>query len=164
MTSSTKFVVFVYGTLKRGQPNHHWLSTTENGWQRFVGEAVTEKKFPLVIASRYNIPYLIDKPGSGNNIHGEVYEVDEKMLKNLDILEDHPNYYQRRPEKVFLSTSDDAEDAECECWIYILKKYKEEMLSLPMLSLYRSEDDHGRAYVPRSEREHLSNYYGDVMS
>ena len=52
--------------------------------------------------TRYNIPYLIDKPGSGNNIHGEVYEVDEKMLKNLDILEDHPNYYQRRPEKVSL--------------------------------------------------------------
>ena len=24
------------------------------------------------------------------------------MLKNLDILEDHPNYYQRRPEKVSL--------------------------------------------------------------
>lgn len=54
--------------------------------------------------------------------------------------------------------------AGVECWIYILKKYKEEMLSLPMLSVYRSEDDHGRAYVPRSEREHLSNYYGDVMS
>ena len=59
--------------------------------------------------ARYNIPYLIDKPGSGNNIHGEVYEVDENMLKNLDILEDHPNYYQRRPEKVFLSSTNDAE-------------------------------------------------------
>ena len=59
--------------------------------------------------TRYNIPYLIDKPGSGNTIHGEVYEVDENMLKNLDILEDHPNYYQRRPEKVFLSSTDDAE-------------------------------------------------------
>ena len=52
MTSPGKFLVFVYGTLKRGQPNHHWLSTAENGWQRFIGEAVTEEKFPLVIASR----------------------------------------------------------------------------------------------------------------
>ena len=49
---------------------------------------------------RYNIPYLIDKVGSGNNIQGEVYEVDQKMLLNLDVLEDHPNYYQRRIEKV----------------------------------------------------------------
>ena len=56
------------------------------------------------VTTRYNIPYLIDKPGSGNNIHGEVYEVDEQMLKNLDILEDHPSYYQRRPEKVSLLT------------------------------------------------------------
>ena len=59
--------------------------------------------------TRYNIPYLIDKPGSGNKIHGEVYEVDENMLRNLDILEDHPNYYQRRLEKVFLSNGGDAE-------------------------------------------------------
>ena len=59
--------------------------------------------------SRYNIPYLIDKPGNGNNIHGEVYEVDEKMLKNLDVLEDHPNYYQRRPEKVSLSCDGETE-------------------------------------------------------
>ena len=49
---------------------------------------------------RYNIPYLIDKVGAGNNIQGEVYEVDQKMLLNLDVLEDHPNYYQRRIEKV----------------------------------------------------------------
>merc|ERR1711936_990284 len=84
MTSTEKFLVFVYGTLKKGQPNHHWLSTAENGWQRFLGEAETNNKFPLVIASRYNIPYLIDQPGTGNRIHGE----------------DHPNYYQRRPEKV----------------------------------------------------------------
>lgn len=26
---------------------------------------------------------------------GEVYEVDEKMMSNLDKLEDHPNYYIR---------------------------------------------------------------------
>ena len=31
------------------------------------------------------------------------------MLKNLDVLEDHPNYYQRRPEKVFLSCDGETE-------------------------------------------------------
>ena len=49
---------------------------------------------------RYNIPYLLDKPGTGHNICGEVYEVDEKMLGKLDELEDHPTYYERRLEKV----------------------------------------------------------------
>jgi len=47
-----KFLVFVYGTLKRGQPNHHWLSTVENGHQKFLGEGVSLNSFPLVIASR----------------------------------------------------------------------------------------------------------------
>jgi len=155
-----KFLVFVYGTLKRGQPNHHWLSTVENGHQKFLGEGVSLNSFPLVIASRYNIPYLIDKPGVGKNICGELYEVDDKMLAKLDELEDHPNYYQRRIETVI--KNDDKK--EIDCWIYILKQYKEEMLKLPMLSNYRSEDDHGRPYIARSEREHLSNYYSDVMS
>ena len=149
----------LYGTLKKGQPNHHWLSTAENGYQRFVGNAVTKNKFPLVIASRYNIPYLIDRPNEGNNIHGEIYEVDQKMLAKLDELEDHPNYYQRRPEMV--KKLEGSEDIKC--WIYLLKKYKVEMLKLPMLSNYNSEDDHGRPYVTRCEREHLSNYYDDVM-
>ena len=53
-----------------------------------------------ILIYRYNIPYLIDKPGVGNNICGELYEVDDKMLAKLDELEDHPNYYQRRIETV----------------------------------------------------------------
>jgi len=139
--------VFVYGTLKNGQPNHHWLSQTDNGYQAFLGQAASVNKFPLVIASRYNIPYLLDKPGTGHNIYGEVYEVDEKMLGKLDELEDHPTYYERRLEKV--SMMEDKQ--EMTCWIYILKKHKEEMLQLPMLSSYRSEDDHGRPYVPSDD-------------
>ena len=50
------------------------------------------------------------------------------------------------------------------CWIYILKKHKEEMLELPLLSEYTSEGDHCRPYVPRSAREDLTNYYSDVKS
>ena len=36
-----------------GQPNHHWLSDTANGYQKFLGIAQTAKSFPLVVASRY---------------------------------------------------------------------------------------------------------------
>ena len=55
------WTVFVYGTLKRGEPNHHWLSNTSNGFQEFLGAARMAKRFPLVIASRYNVPYLLDQ-------------------------------------------------------------------------------------------------------
>lgn len=92
--------VFVYGTLKRGEPNHHWLTEAEKGFSRFLTEATTLTKFPLVIGTRYNIPFLLNKPNTGNHIQGEVYEVDEKMFANLDILEDYPKYYDREIQKV----------------------------------------------------------------
>lgn len=58
--------VFVYGTLKSGEPNHHWLTDLENGHASFVGAGKTIAKYPLVIASKYNIPFLLDVPGQGN--------------------------------------------------------------------------------------------------
>ena len=53
MMSGSRFLVCVYGTLKRGEPNHHWLSSPENGFQQFQGQAMTVNMFPLVIASRF---------------------------------------------------------------------------------------------------------------
>jgi gamma-glutamylaminecyclotransferase len=34
-------LVFVYGTLKRGEPNHGWMTDPENGTHSFVGEGST---------------------------------------------------------------------------------------------------------------------------
>lgn len=53
MANSQFFKVFVYGTLKRGEPNYHWLTNLENGVAKFIGEGTTVKKFPLVIGMRY---------------------------------------------------------------------------------------------------------------
>ncbi|XP_054257624.1 putative gamma-glutamylcyclotransferase CG2811, partial [Macrosteles quadrilineatus] len=135
------FKVFVYGTLKRGEPNHHWLTKPENGTAKFVGEGRTAVKYPLVIASRYNIPFLLDVPGTGNNIQGEVYEIDDKMLSNLDILEDYPTYYTRRKESILL------DDREEHCWTYFLNGHKPSMLQLPMMTSYSSAGDHGLVYM-----------------
>lgn len=57
--------VFVYGTLKRGEPNHNWFETKENGYSKFLANGLTIKKYPLVIASKYNIPFLLHSPGIG---------------------------------------------------------------------------------------------------
>ena len=58
--------VFVYGTLKRNEPNHHWITDKENGMANFMGVGTTVAKFPMVIASRYNIPYIINAEGQGH--------------------------------------------------------------------------------------------------
>ncbi|KAF1762547.1 hypothetical protein GCK72_010809 [Caenorhabditis remanei] len=60
-----KFKVFVYGTLKTGEPNHKVLSETE-GEYRFISAGTTIEKFPLVVGTKYNIPFLLDDAGTGN--------------------------------------------------------------------------------------------------
>lgn len=92
--------VFVYGTLKRGEPNHHWLTKKENGQSRFLGKGTTTVRFPLVVGTRYNIPFLLARPGQGKHIQGEIYEVDQAMFGKLDQLEDYPNYYDREEQAI----------------------------------------------------------------
>lgn len=55
--------VFVYGTLKKGEPNHHWFSKTKNCVYKFLNEGWTLEKYPLIIATKYNIPFLLYQPG-----------------------------------------------------------------------------------------------------
>lgn len=91
-----KILVFVYGTLKNGQPNHFWLQDHKNGASTFLANGKTNDRYPLIIGTRYNIPFLLDVPNTGRGINGEIYQIDESMLKNLDVLEGHPNYYLRK--------------------------------------------------------------------
>ena len=48
-------LVFVYGTLKRGEPNHHLMEKLG----KFVGTAKIIGNYKLVIGTEYNIPFLI---------------------------------------------------------------------------------------------------------
>lgn len=96
MSIATKFAkVFVYGTLKSGQPNHHWLTDVKNGAAQFIDTGTTQTKFPLIVASQYNVPFMLREPGTGHYINGEIYSVDERMLLHLDDLEDYPQLYDR---------------------------------------------------------------------
>jgi len=58
--------VFVYGTLKRNEPNHGLMKDTANGYAKFLGLGKTTVQYPLVIATKYNIPFLLKKPNTGN--------------------------------------------------------------------------------------------------
>jgi gamma-glutamylaminecyclotransferase len=57
--------VFVYGTLKQEEANAHVMSNTETGQSHFLGKARLMEKFPLIIGTRFNVPFLLDNPGIG---------------------------------------------------------------------------------------------------
>ncbi|XP_037955533.1 putative gamma-glutamylcyclotransferase CG2811 [Teleopsis dalmanni] len=134
--------VFVYGTLKRGEPNHHWFRP-ENGFSRFIAAGSTTQKFPLIVGTRYNIPFLLDRPGIGYNIKGEIYEIDEAMLGKLDELEGYPQYYDREIQNITV------ENESMQCWLYLLRKFPEKILEKTLLEAYHNtpEQPYCESYV-----------------
>lgn len=89
------------------------------------------------------------------NIVGEVYRVDDEMLSNLDILENHPQWYVRRQERVqikFYANSEQEGTETILAWIYFLPNFKRTLLTLPLISNYSSSGEHGRRYVERYKR------------
>lgn len=75
--------VFVYGTLKRGFPNHQGAMSMA----AYIGEVCTLVAFPLVVGGRWFSPYLLDEPGTGQRVNGELFSVDDAGLAMLDELE-----------------------------------------------------------------------------
>ncbi|XP_017788823.1 PREDICTED: putative gamma-glutamylcyclotransferase CG2811 isoform X2 [Habropoda laboriosa] len=151
--------VFVYGTLKRGEPNHSLIQDFANGYAKFLGLGRTTVKYPLIIATKYNIPFLLKKPGIGHHVFGEIYDVDTKMLKKLDELEEHPTFYERSQENVLWASeakaksSDNFEEVSTliKVWIYFLPKFRLSLLERPMYSSYSNEGTHGLKYCENEE-------------
>lgn len=132
--SATLRRVFVYGTLKKGEPNHHWLTDATNGRARFIAQGRTTERYPLIIATRYNIPFLLDVPGKGHFVVGEIYEIDDRMLGRLDVLEDYPKLYDRRPEMIRNEETNTVES----CLIYLMRSFPKRLLDKPLLEEYRN--------------------------
>jgi gamma-glutamylaminecyclotransferase len=93
-------LVFVYGTLKRGFPNYPAYMQSA----QFVGTCRTAEKYPLVLSGDRHVPCLLDTPGKGSEVSGELYRVDEAGLQHLDDLEavGRPGGYLRRAIEVFM--------------------------------------------------------------
>eukprot|EP01066_Platyproteum_vivax_P001285 Platyproteum_vivax@DN1152_c0_g1_i1.p1 len=89
-----KHFVFVYGTLKRGYKNHVFM---RGEGVEFVGDVITLVEIPLFIDPNHrNRPCLIDLPGIGFCVSGELYEVNEAKLHELDSFERVPIHYKRK--------------------------------------------------------------------
>jgi gamma-glutamylcyclotransferase (GGCT)/AIG2-like uncharacterized protein YtfP len=82
-------LIFVYGTLLRGQVNHLLMMSDA----AFVRDACTAARYELVDLGGY--PALLEDGHTA--VSGEIYEVDDELLEELDVFEEVPFLYQRKP-------------------------------------------------------------------
>jgi gamma-glutamylaminecyclotransferase len=92
---SDEILVFVYGTLRKGFRNEHYLKEHEC----LCDNSESLSKAQLLLF--FDRPY-IDFNNPQYPIKGEIYKINSQTLEKLDELEDHPVWY-RRVEKSFYS-------------------------------------------------------------
>ncbi|CAG9813780.1 unnamed protein product [Phaedon cochleariae] len=161
MDSRGKHMVFVYGTLKKGEPNHSWFSKNAGGFYKYLADAKTTEKYPLIIATKYNIPFILESPGNGTNVIGELYEVDDKVMADLDILEDHPNFYRR---KLYDVLTLNGQNTTSKAWIYMIETFNPDLLNETFFENYSSLGNHGKKYVERYSRDSSYDYRRELGS
>jgi len=99
--------LYVYGTLKKNRHNHKYLDGAE-----FIGNFITSKDFTLAVSE---LPFMIKRP-SKSGVRGEVYKINSKLLKDIDMLEGHPLFYKR--EKITVYNEDTQETLKVYAYIH----------------------------------------------
>lgn len=104
----TKHLVFVYGTLKG---MHRFRSS------KFLSVARTSDKYVL-----YNggFPSCVNENSINEEykgyVLGELHEVDDELLENLDAYEGHPSHFERK--QITVIEDDGVNVNETEAWMY----------------------------------------------
>jgi len=90
-------LVFIYGSLLPGEPNHGFLEGA-----RFVRKGRTQRGVGLVKAGPYpSLTFAERARGERRatladaHVSGEIYDVDDALLASLDEFEGHPDLYRR---------------------------------------------------------------------
>jgi gamma-glutamylaminecyclotransferase len=132
--------VFVFGTSKKGFALH------DRGLRgaRCLGPYRMAERFPLLVAGPWFAPMMLDEPGTGHNVKGELYEADEARLDLLDHLESVgiPGNFRRLVEVVPVEGG-----AACPAQTYM----KAASLATPVHTGYL-EDYQDRRFIPPERR------------
>jgi gamma-glutamylaminecyclotransferase len=135
--------VFVYGTLKTGFPNFHINTGT-----RVPGQFVTAQRFPLYLIGPTQVPWLVNRPGDGERVVGEVFEVDADTLARMDVLEqvDEPLWYAREP--LLVRRLDDSTSPPMQVQVYFGSAERLVTASIHAGPLTEYTPTHARGYRP----------------
>ena len=98
-----KQLVFVYGTLRRGEENHRMIVGNT-----ILGNTLTDERYTMYDLGEY--PAVIQNGKSA--IIGEVYDISTDLLATLDKLEECPDYYRR----LYIDTP------YGKAWMYVLSR------------------------------------------
>lgn len=85
-----KVALFAYGSMKEGFRNHWRLEG-----QKKIGEAATLKRYGMHPSYSFRFPYAIETKEEFA-ISGELYEIQEALLEELDVFEGVPKHYYRQ--------------------------------------------------------------------
>ena len=156
-------VVAVYGTLKYGYNNYeNYL----RGKSIYMGVGVTQKKYPLVIE---RLPYLSPVEGLGHHVDVDVFRVDDDTFKDLDRLEGHPRWYNRKETSIVMT-----DGSVVTAWVYFndidirFKDYHESFERVtfntkaqPFQKTIESEDSCPECNTNQLEFDGFNNYLCD---
>ena len=133
--------VFVFGTLKRGFPNHAEGLASEIS----LGEFKTLQRYPLVVAGPWFSPVMLPEPGIGHRVIGEVYEVGDAKLAELDRIESThlPDGYRR----LTIQVEACATGAVIEAEVYLKERRLVSLIHTDYLADYQD-----RRYIHKSRR------------
>ncbi|KAI3459145.1 hypothetical protein Pfo_015808 [Paulownia fortunei] len=157
-------LIFVYGTLKRGFYNHTLIEDLiQTRDAAYLGPHTTVEALPLVCGP-HGIPYLINLPGAGYRIRGELYSVSSDLGQaRLDELEGvDQGHYERLPVAVVAAEGVGERVLEAEAYFAhrgfgeaLWKRCGEEGLSEYSVEM-------GNKYVRREDRPPHSSFIHDI--
>ncbi|NNE15349.1 MAG: gamma-glutamylcyclotransferase [Saprospiraceae bacterium] len=134
-------LVFSYGTLKRGFPNH---SIMEEIKASYISDASTNFKYPLLLDGKWNTPFMIHKKNFPNSykISGELFEIDNKGIIALDKFEGVDKCYYKRLEIEISYKHTNGDTTSKDAWCYFRYENASKLLVDPsrFISFYGKEE------------------------
>lgn len=153
-----RFLVFVYGTLKKGFPNHDRYMPRA----RLVGTFRTQERYRLILNGDRLSPCMMAGAGNGRRVIGELYEVDQAGLTRMDRLEriDLPDGYRRH--RIRVDRVDGPPSESCDVFVYLKAPEGVDDPRSEALETYTLEE--ARLYKTRTANRLIGEIENDIRN